>query len=168
MDYRPAVPEDLGQLREMYREIVRKMNEDGIRIWDEIYPVEFLEGDIADGRLYLLAENNDIMAAFSLCDSSAGEGVVKWEDDHAKALYLDRFGVNVCCLRQGVGSLMLKRAKETAKNLGAEYLRLFVVDCNVPAALLYQKNGFAPADGVYHEVIDNELVLREFGYEMKV
>ncbi len=168
MDYRLAVPGDLGRLKEMYKEIVRKMDEDGIRIWDEIYPCEFLEGDIAGGRLYLLTENNDMMAAFALCDASAGEEFLKWEDDRAKALYLDRFGVNVGCLRQGIGSLMLKRAKETARNLGAEYLRLFVVDCNVPAASLYRKNGFAPADGVYHEVIDDELVLREFGYEVKV
>ncbi|MCI9295876.1 MAG: GNAT family N-acetyltransferase [Lachnospiraceae bacterium] len=168
MDYRAAVPEDLGRLKGMYKEIVKKMDEDGIQIWDEIYPCEFLESDIAGSRLYLMTEKDAPMAAFALCESNAGEGCVEWEDHNARALYLDRFGVNVCCLRRGVGSLMLERAKKTARDFGAEYLRLFVVDSNVPAALLYQKSGFVKAEGVYYEVIDDELVLREIGYEVRL
>lgn len=36
---------------------------------------------------------------------------------------------------------MFEKAKETAKELGAEYLRLLVVDNNKPAIHLYMKNG---------------------------
>ncbi len=38
----------------------------------------------------------------------------------------------------------------------------------VPAALPYQKSGFVKAEGGYHEVIDDELVLREIGYEVRL
>ena len=34
---------------------------------------------------------------------------------------------------------MLDKAKEVAKTFGAEYLRLFVVDVNIPATQLYEK-----------------------------
>ena len=47
-------------------------------------------------------------------------------------------------------------------------MRLFVVDINEPAINLYIKNGFARVDGVYDEVIDDEFVLHEFGFERKM
>lgn len=50
---------------------------------------------------------------------------------------------------------------------GAEYLRLFVVDINQPAIKLYMKNGFKRANGIYDEQIDEEIVLHEFGFEIK-
>lgn len=81
-------------------------------------------------------------------------------------MYLDRLGVNINYSRKGIGSLMLKKAKETAKNLGAEYLRLFVVDINEPAIQLYIKNGFTRVTGVYDEVIDDDLILYEYGFEV--
>ena len=65
----------------------------------------------------------------------------------------------------GIGSLMLEKAKEVAKNLGAEYLRLFVADINEPAIQLYIKNGFTKGIGVYNEVIDDDLILHEYGFE---
>ena len=63
---------------------------------------------------------------------------------------------------------MLKEAKDLTKQAGARYLRLFVVDSNEPAISLYQKNGFETADGIYEEVIDDDLVLREYGMEAEI
>ena len=63
---------------------------------------------------------------------------------------------------------MLDKAKEIAQTFGAEYLRLFVVDINIPAIQLYLKNGFVKADGVYDEVFDDGYVLHEYGYEIKL
>ena len=44
--------------------------------------------------------------------------------------------------KKGIGQQMLNKAKEISKSLGAEYLRLFVVDINKPAIRLYQKKWF--------------------------
>lgn len=41
MDFRLAVMQDLSQLKEMYKQIVKNMNEQDIQIWDDIYPCEF-------------------------------------------------------------------------------------------------------------------------------
>lgn len=166
MDFRLAVIEDLPQLKAVYREIIQNMNNNQIQIWDDIYPCEFFDDDIKHNRLYVLLNNNEIVSAFVLCDNNSGENSVEWQDNQCKAFYLDRLGVNVNYLKRGMGSLMLEKAKETAKNLGAAYLRLFVVDINKPAINLYIKNGFVRANGIYDEVIDEDLVLHEYGFEV--
>lgn len=167
MDFRLANMDDLPQLKVVYKKIIANMNRKNIPIWDEIYPCEFFSDDIKQNRLYILVENNDIIAAFALCESCPGESCVKWENPHAKAFYIDRFGVNVDYVRQGIGSRMLHQAIALAKKKGARYLRLFVVDINEPAIRLYTKNGWKRVEGVYEERIDDSLTLREYGFEIE-
>ena len=157
MEFRLARIEDLKQLKIMYKEIIKNMNKNNIQIWDDIYPCEFFEDDINNKRLYVMADDEEIISAFALCDNNAGEAYVEWSEKSAKAMYIDRLGVNVEYSK-----------KEISKSIGAEYLRLFVVDINKPAIRLYQKNGFTKVDGVYDEVFDDGYVLREIGYEIKL
>ena len=167
MDLRLAEKSDLLQLKTMYEKIIDNMYKNNIRIWDEIYPCEFFQADIENKSLYILTEQNDIAASFVLCESSDGEDYLKWKNVKEKALYIDRFGVNVNYLRQGIGGLMLKNAIELAKQKEAKYLRLFVVNINKPAINLYLKNGFKRVDGIYEERID-DFVLREYGFEIEI
>ena len=131
-------------------------------------PVSFFEDDIKNNRLYILKKNEEIISAFSLSDTSSGENAVVWKDKHAKAVYIDRLGVNIKYTKKGTGSLMLDKAREIARVSGAEYLRLFVVDINEPAICLYEKHNFSKAKGIYNEVFDDGFVLHELGYEIKV
>ncbi|MGN0629086.1 MAG: GNAT family N-acetyltransferase [Oscillospiraceae bacterium] len=167
MDIRLASAKDLPRLKEMYGEIVADMNEHGLNIWDEVYPSEFLGEDIEKERLYLLTEGEETVAAFALCGESGGEDAVAWEDGGASALYLYRLGVSPSFLRQGIGSAALERAVRIAGEKGAKYLRLFVVDSNVPAVNLYLKNGFRRVEGVYEDKIVPGFTLREHGFEIK-
>ncbi len=168
MNFRLAVMQDLPRIKKMYRGIIQQMNENQIPIWDDIYPCDFFENDIMNNQLYLMLDNTEILAAFALCDSNSGENAVEWEDSSGKALYIDRLGVNADYSRKGIGSLMLTKAKETARTLGAEYLRLFVVDINTPAIQLYSQNGFTRVKGVYDEVIDTDYILHQYGYELQL
>lgn len=165
MDFRLAVMDDLPQLKAVYKDIVQNMDRHQICIWDDIYPGGFFEEDIKNNRLYVLLDYDEIVSAFVLQNTSPGEKAVEWQEDQGEACYLDRLGVNINYLKRGIGSLMLQKAKETAKKLGAGYLRLFVVDINKPAIGLYRKNGFVKANGVYDEIIDEDLVLHEYGFE---
>ena len=167
MDLRLAVMEDLPQLKVIYKEIIKNMDSNNIQIWDEIYPCEFFENDIKNNQLYILFNNDEIVSAFALTHSNAGADSINWKDNHANALYIDRFGVNVNYLRKGIGCIVLNKAVELSKEMGAEYLRLFVVDKNYPAIKLYKKTGFKKADGIYAEVIDDDFVLNEFAFEIK-
>ncbi len=168
MDFRQAVMQDLPQLKDMYKRIIKDMNEQNIQIWDDIYPCEFFEDDIKNNQLYILLNNGEIVSAFVLSDTNSGETAVEWNDNHAKAVYIDRLGVNVKYSKKGIGSQMLDKAKEIAKTLNAEYLRLFVVDINIPAIQLYNKKKFIKVNGVYNEIFDDGFVLHEHGYEIKL
>lgn len=167
MNLRLANMDDLPQLKAVYGNIIDHMNKNKIQIWDEIYPCEFFRNDIENNQLYVLVEKEEIVSAFALCDSNAGTDYVKWKNEHGKAFYIDRLGVNVNYLRKGIGSIMLRKAAALAKEKGARYLRLFVVDQNQPAINLYTKNGFERALGVYDEIIDQDLTLHEFGFELE-
>ena len=169
MDFRLANSYDLPKLKVMYEKITDHMNRNGISIWDEIYPCECFRKDLEKNRLYVLVgENHTIAASFALCDSSAGDGHVKWNSASSRALYINYLGVNIDYLRRGIGSAALKNAIARTKQKGIDYLRLFVVDINKPAINLYLKNGFTLAEGIYEEKIDEDLTLREYGMEIDV
>ncbi|MFA6785191.1 MAG: GNAT family N-acetyltransferase [Sphaerochaeta sp.] len=167
MDFRLAVMDDLPQLKSVYDKIIEAMNMSGIQIWDDVYPCEFFRADIENECLYVLVEDNEIASAFGLCNTNAGEAAVVWETPQATAVYLDRFGVNVNFLRKGIGSLMLTKARALARELGAAYVRLFVVDVNEPAINLYRKNGFDKVEGFYDEIVAPNQISHEFGFEIK-
>lgn len=164
---RQASMEDLPQVKNMYQEIALDMKCRGLEIWDDVYPCQFLQEDIAKHQLYILHTQQDIISAFVLCPSNSGEKSVTWLEPGASACYLDRFGVNVHYTRQGVGNLTLSKARELARDLHVDYMRLFVVAENVPAIRLYEKNSFLRADGSYDEVVDSDLTLHQYGYEIK-
>ena len=176
--FRRAVWEDLPAVREMYRGIVRWMDANGIRIWDDVYPCHALEEDVRRGRLHLLLDEGSPAAAFALCGDHPGEAHIEWADPRGGALYLTRKGVQSLPADMNMYELspklcafyssMLEKAGETARELGAAYLRLFVVDVNLPAIRLYARGGFARRKGVYRQEIDTALVLREYGYEKEL
>ena len=72
MEFRLANLQDLPQIKNVYKEIIKDMNSKQIEIWDEIYPCEFFEEDIRNNRLYVLVENDEIISAAVLCDSNSG------------------------------------------------------------------------------------------------
>lgn len=168
MDLRLATTRDLTKIKEMYLRLIRKMKENGIDIWDDSYPCEFFADDIAGNNLYVLSNRGRIVGAFALCGSHAGESHVTWKTGSAKAIYLDRLGVDADSLKQGIGTALLNEAVKIAKEKSAETLRLFAVDKNTPAINLYQKFGFIKAKGIYTEIIEQALSFQEYGFEKEL
>lgn len=169
MELRLATMSDLIKIKETYKKIVNRMNENKIEIWNDFFPFEFFEEDINQKRLYILTnETDDILGAFALEESNAGEGHVTWESKDAKAMYINRLGVNVDFSNQGVGTALLNHAMKVAGEKSVEYLRLFVIDINRPAINLYLKNGFSKAGGIFVEEIDENRSFKEYGFEKKI
>lgn len=167
MNFRPANMNDLPQIKAVYRGIIDHMNQHDVPIWDDVYPCDFFAEDIINNRLYLLEDSGTIASAFALSAEHAGAAAVNWANHQSKAIYIDRLGVNVDYLKKGIGSMALQKAIALAHEMGGQYLRLFVVDFNTPAINLYLKNGFQKVDGSYDEVIDDDLTLYEYGFEIK-
>lgn len=167
MKLRLARTDDLPQLRVVFDEIIENMNRQNIEIyWDEVYPYNYFVKDIEKKHLYILEDNGVIAAAFAVSDSFDNTDGVQWQNNDAKAAYLERLGVNVKYRHKGVSSEALSGAVAVAASQGAEYLRLFVVDVNIPAVKLYEKFGFGRADGLYYEPVD-DFFLPELCYEIK-
>ena len=168
MQFRLAEKQDLIEIVKMYKEVVKNMNANGLQIWDDSYPFAFFESDIQTKQFYVLEEDSKIISAVAICDKHIGENVGKWENPNAKAFYLSRFAVNPDYLKQGIGSLMISKIKKVAKELGAKYLRLFVVIINKRAIQFYEKNGFRKVEGILDTFLDDGSILHEFGYEMEI
>ncbi len=166
MKLRLANKQDLPQLKTMYKDIVENMNKNKITIWDDVYPSIFFESDILNKQLYVLEDDSVIVSAFCLNEDKVDS--IQWKEPTARALYIQRFGVNVKYRQKGIGSLTLTKAKEITKKLNYSYIRLLVVDFNYPAINLYLKNGFVKKEGVHSEVIDEETILYEHGYEIEL
>lgn len=168
MYFKKAVSDDLPNINGMFNQVIADMDQKGINIWDSVYPACAFPEDIQKGRLYLLMEEDEIISAFALCETSNGEKAIDWENNNAKPLYLYRFATNVKYLRQGIGEITLQEAIRVSKELGAEYLRLLVVDENVPAIEFYKKHNFKKANGIFDISMGESLVLKEYGYELKL
>ena len=108
-----------------------------------------------------------LVAAFALCGEPENAHCVQWRKPDAEALYLYRLGVSVEHGRRGVGARALEEAATLARQLGAEYLRLFVVDVNEPAINLYLKSGYHKVAGIRDEPL-GDVVLKEYGFELNL
>ena len=159
---------DLLRIKEMYIQVTAAMMRSGLAVWDEVYPAEFVAEDIAQKRLYVLTEDTHLLAGFVLCRTHAHAVAVTWQHDDKRACYMDRLAVSVPCARKGIGTIALRYALSLAKMQGAQVLRLFVADTNLPAIAFYKKNGFSQCLGSYEEKIDDTLTLRFYGFEISV
>ena len=166
MVFRKATQADLPALTSMYRCLTAHIEGKGVHIWDDYYPCQLLEGDVALGRLYALFDGEEPMGAFALCSESAGAQQVQWEVQDARAFYIERLGVGVDHLRKGVASLLVNGGAERAREQGADYLRLFAALNNRASLGLYRKCGFRQAQGIYREVIDPTWTIEEYGFEL--
>lgn len=156
---RLAEPEDIPEITSLYQRVISDMDDAGIGIWDEVYPFCMFQEDIERHQLFVLLSSGQIAAAFSLCTSTEGEDTGKWDVPAFRYLYLDRLAVNPIMKGKGVGSAAVIYAEEQAKKLGADVIRLFVVDYNTPAVSLYRKSGFSQASGRYSLKIDDSLTM---------
>ena len=166
MKFRLAEMADLPQLKEVFTEITAEMTINCGVIWNDYYPCELFEEDIENKALCILEDNGIIVSAFALYETNPAEKYIEWQKKTARALYIDRFGVNVHYQRRGIAGIMLEKAAEIARNMNIRFLRLFVVDRNTPAINLYEKNSFKRMEGVFNEYISEGVVYTEFGYEL--
>lgn len=168
MNVRLANSQDLLPLELMYQSIVKQMEQEGLAIWDDVYPCICFPQDVKKQELYVIREGRTYISAFVLSEAHEGQEDIMWGYPQARAFYIDRFGVNVAVRAKGMGMYTLQEAVKEVKKRGGDSLRLFVVAHNQKAIHLYEKFGFQRAHGVYHEVIDDNLTLIEYGYELNI
>lgn len=168
MLFRLATKADLTGIKSVYLRILEDIKDTNLCIWDEEYPISCLSEDIDNECLHLLMDGDEIAGVVAICESAECDEKLQWMDKDAKALYLFRLGVNVNYKGKGIGNMLVQEATKSIKKRGIKYLRLFVVVDNVPAIRLYERNGFKKIDGIFEEHIDEDRILREYGYEIQI
>lgn len=164
MEFHLAVPMDLDELELLYRRVVQWMRENGFPIWDDVYPSALLPEDIAGKQLWIGGEDGKIVCAFALTNALNGADDVAWRFSGVRPLYLCRLAVLPEAMRRGCGAEAVRTAAAIARQGGADTLRLFVADSNLPALRFYQKNGWLRADGEFNDPTPGA-PLREYGFE---
>ena len=169
MQYRLATYTDLPVLNKILSNVVEHMHQNNIRIWNEFYPAEELENDIANHHLYVIVLEEQIVSVFGIYDNISSQNNFKWKDAKGKALYFGRFFVNTNFLKNGIGTRTLAIAQDISKRKKAAYLRLLVSDENTPAINLYVKNNFKKVEGIYVEFSEGlNKNITEFGFEKEL
>lgn len=168
MKFRLADISDLPKLKAFFQAVVKSMYENGIYIWGDYYPYEVLADDIQLKRLYILQENEDIVGVFALCSEEGQKNYVHWQNLKAKAFYIYRLAVQPDYLGKSIATMMIDYCLKLTEKLNAEYLRLLVVDNNLPAMKLYQKLNFTMVDGKYSQTMYDGTILEEFGFEKQI
>ena len=159
---------DLSEIKEIYTEIIKNMYKNNIKIWNDYYPNEVFKSDIENNYLYLLKKDNTIIGCFTIYKHKDIEKDIMWKNKESKAFLLNRVGVNVNYLNQGIGKEIINSACKIAKEKGAKYLRLLVSDINTPAINLYTKCKFKKANGVHEEKINDNFSIYEYGFEKEL
>ena len=163
-----ATIKDLNKIKEMYTKIIKNMYKNNIKIWNDFYPNEVFKSDIENKYLYILKKDNKIVGCFSLYEHKDIEKDIMWKDKKAKAFLLNRVGVNINYLNQGIGQEIINRACKIAKEKEAKYLRLLVSDINTPAINLYIKCNLSKVKGVHEEIINDKVSIYEYGFEKEL
>ncbi|MFI3325516.1 MAG: GNAT family N-acetyltransferase [Clostridia bacterium] len=168
MKYRLANLNDLPKLKSFFKDVVKDMYKNNITIWGDYYPYEVLHIDINLNRLYILHENEKFISVFALCREEGQKEYVNWKDKNANALYIYRLAVHPDLLGKSIATVVINYALELTKQFQCEYLRLLVVDNNLPALKLYEKINFNLVTGTYKQTMHDGVVLTEYGFEKKI
>jgi GNAT superfamily N-acetyltransferase len=162
---RDAGPDDLEELRALYARVVAGMDAAGVDIWSADYPWMAIRGDVAAGELRVAEKGGALLGACALNPAAANCDDAPWAEPDAPARYLGRLGVDPAHAREGVATALVEDAAQRALEAGARWLRLFVVDVNVPAIRFYEALGFARRSGIFQLDLGGEL-LHEYPYEL--
>lgn len=135
---------DLDEIEVLYRNVVQKMQENGIDQWDETYPdCEVLRADIEKRELYIGKNKSMICSAFVLnqeVDVQYRNGA--WNYPSADFYTFHRFCVNPIYQRQGIGRETIAYIEKLVRERNAETIRMDTFSGNPYALALYQNLGY--------------------------
>ena len=111
--------------------------------WNEDYPdFELVQEDLARSEVFVMRDDERLIAAIVNEDSDEFDGMAPWFDDVKKWAQLGRLGVAREYQGRGIGRTMMRYALDRAKEEGCDAVRLLVGVHNLPAQRAYATLGF--------------------------
>jgi predicted N-acetyltransferase YhbS len=145
MQLEHATAHDIDTVLSLIRDLSNWLKTKSIRQWSAAFPREILEGEVANGELFVVRENEELIASVALT-RKAGE---LWANEEGTALYLSRLIVNRKFSGNDLGQKVMSLAETEARHQGLSLLRLVTDSKNSFLQSYYEKLGYS-SKGVRH------------------
>jgi ribosomal protein S18 acetylase RimI-like enzyme len=138
---------DFPELIALYRAATKRMDEQGIPQWDEIYPGgRVIREDISRGQMEVCRIDGRIAAAFSLeFFREGGYEPAAWRYAEPRFAVLHRLCVHPDFQGRGVAASAMDYLEERVRSLGVRAVRLDAFSQNPAALRLYEGRGYQKA-----------------------
>jgi len=142
MIFRNAILDEKRVILDLYDEVKKAGQISGYSDWNEYYPTaEILEADYREKGIFVLEENDKIIAAVSLLASDDLDNEpLGWAN--LKSCVPARLCVSCEYQHKGIARLVMQNAIAHAKSRGFQSIRLLASVINIPANRLYAGMGF--------------------------
>ena len=111
--------------------------------WDDAYPSEALaDGDIAAGKLYVLADDGHIIGAVSVVRENELDGIDCWELRGGSCREIARIAISAAYSGRRLSAVMLEQLFEVLRGEGCVSVHILVSPHNIPARRIYERLGF--------------------------
>ncbi len=147
-DFLLANIDDASEIMDIYHSLIGTQG----CTWSIEYPdYETVESDICNKSLYILKDNNRIIAVAA---AGSFNELEHFEWTPQKPCELARIGVTSTLQKQGIGTIILQNVIEAVKDRSFDGIRMLVSKTNPAALALYDKNGFERCGETYMYGID--------------
>ena len=142
---KPALTEDLTEIKRLTERCAQAMADKGIYQWNEHYPSkEKLAADIKKNELYKLTNaENEIMGIIVLSPEMDSEYVpIKWLTKNENNIYVHRLATDPIFWGLGNGKKLMDFAEDFAKNHNYNSVRLDTFSQNKRNHRFYESRGY--------------------------
>ena len=147
MEIRKADKKDAVKIFEFVKAAVKKMDEQGIPQWDEIYPTQDdFENDASNNQLYIVEIDGRPAACFTLnkdCDEEYKNGAWNYTGDDY--IVIHRLCVNPEFQNQGLGRKICEEIESLVKIQGVKAIKLDCFIQNPYSQKMYHNLGYRDA-----------------------
>lgn len=135
---------DLNTIVDIFKDAIKKMDENNIYQWDEIYPnEEILQQDILENQMYVGIKDNIIVSAAVVNDEFDEEYKDgNWQYDNSKFAIVHRLCVNPIYQNQRIGKDTMIMIESLLLKKGVQSIRLDAFSQNPNALSMYETLGY--------------------------
>lgn len=165
MNIRLANKNDIEDINNLFKKVVKDMKTKKIEMWNYYYPFCEFEKDINSNTMYIIQENNKIIGAFALNDFESSDfNSIEWMINNEKWTSINRFAISPEMQGKGYAKKSMKVIEEITKKNGYKVIRLTVWEKNEIAIQLYETYGFKKVTNGSYTINDMLFI----GYEKQI
>lgn len=144
MNIRPALIQDLPEIKLLTESCAVDMQEKGIFQWNEHYPsLERLKDDIDRQELYLQEEKGVILGVIVITAHMDDEYIpIKWLTENKNNLYIHRLATLPSVWGEGYGQKLMDFAEDFSRKNGFDSVRLDTFSQNKRNQRFYERRGY--------------------------